>query len=357
MIRRTAALGLIVILSAAAGLGCGSSNRSNSSAGDPTGASAFARQEPFVTRSFSPVRNDQWIGDAINYGPHRDGQHPGGPSPSREELREDLDLMLKHWNLLRVYQAAGVSEELISLIDEDRLDMKVVLGIWIRPEERRDADGRVLEELPQARAANRQEIEAGLRLATAYPQIVIALIVGSETQVSWSDHRVPTTLLIEYLREVRARSQVPVTTADDFNFWNKPESLPVAREIDLVFLHAHPLWNGLQIGEALDWAQKIYRDIQAHHPGHLLVYGETGWATQKHHVGEQATLMKGQPGEAEQKLFYDAVMDWCRRERITTFFFEAFDENWKGGQAPEEVEKHWGLYRADRTPKQALSEN
>ena len=58
-----------------------------------------------------------WIGDAINYGPHRDGQHPGGPSPSREELSEDLRLMQKHWHLLRVYQAAGVSEDLVSLIE------------------------------------------------------------------------------------------------------------------------------------------------------------------------------------------------------------------------------------------------
>ena len=31
--------------------------------------------------------------------------------------------------------------------------------------------------------------------------------------------------------------------------------------------------------------------------------------------------------------------------------FEAFDENWKGGPSPEETEKHWGLFRADRTPK------
>jgi len=354
VILRCTALGLIVILSAAAGFGCGSSNRSNSSAGDPTGAPAFARQEPFVTRPFRPVLGDRWIGDAINYGPHRDGQHPGGPSPSREELRQDLELMLKHWNLLRVYQAAGVSEELVKLIHEDRLDMRVVLGIWIKPEDRRDADGRVLEELPLARAANRQEIEAGIRLAKAYPHIVIALIVGSESQIYWSDHRVPTPLLIGYLREVRARSEVPVTTADDFNFWNKPESLPVAREIDLVFLHAHPLWNGVQLEDALDWAEKTYRDIQAHHPGHLVVYGETGWATQKHNVGEQATLIKGQPGEAEQQRFHDAVTAWCRRERITTFFFEAFDENWKGGSHPDEVEKHWGLYRADRTPKPAL---
>ena len=37
-----------------------------------------------------------------------------------------------------------------------------------------------------------------------------------------------------------------------------------------------------------------------------------------------------------------------------TFFFEAFDEKWKGGEHPNEVEKHWGLIYSDRTPKHNL---
>jgi exo-beta-1,3-glucanase (GH17 family) len=41
-------------------------------------------------------------------------------------------------------------------------------------------------------------------------------------------------------------------------------------------------------------------------------------------------------------------------DRQITFFFEAFDEKWKGGTNPAEVEKHWGLFRADRSPKAAM---
>ena len=37
---------------------------------------------------------------------------------------------------------------------------------------------------------------------------------------------------------------------------------------------------------------------------------------------------------------------------ITTFFFEAFDEDWKGDPGnPQGAEKHWGLYTANRKPK------
>ena len=33
------------------------------------------------------------------------------------------------------------------------------------------------------------------------------------------------------------------------------------------------------------------------------------------------------------------------------FYFEAFDEPWKGGNNPIEAEKNWGLYYVNRTKK------
>jgi len=33
------------------------------------------------------------------------------------------------------------------------------------------------------------------------------------------------------------------------------------------------------------------------------------------------------------------------------FFFEAFDEPWKGGENSNEPEKNWGLFKIDRKPK------
>ncbi len=44
-------------------------------------------------------------------------------------------------------------------------------------------------------------------------------------------------------------------------------------------------------------------------------------------------------------------MEWSRREGVLTYVFEAFDEPWKGSPNPFEPEKHWGLFRVDRTPK------
>ncbi len=193
-----------------------------------------------------------------------------------------------------------------------------------------------------------------MALAAAYPDIVAAVSVGNETQVSWSDHRCPADSLIAYVRRVRQRTAVPVTVADDFSYWTRPESEAVAAELDFITMHAHPLWNGCRLDEAPGWLADQVAAVEAAHPGRAVVLGETGWATAVLATGEQGRLIKGEVGEAEQKRFHDAVVAWAAARRLPLFFFEAFDENWKGGAHPGEVEKHWGLFRADRTPKAAV---
>lgn len=317
---------------------------------------APAAPEPNVTRVLVPWLGDRWIGDAIAYGPHRDGQSPDGAQPTTAELRDDLHLMARHWNLLRLYGSTGPAERILQIIRDDSLNLKVMLGIWIAPEERRDQAGRVIEPLPAGRESNRREVEAGIRLAREYPEAVAALCVGNETQVFWSAHRLPAETLIGHVRRVRGSSTAPVTVADDFNFWNKPESRAVAAEIDFVTLHAHPLWNGQTLDTALDWTRRTVHDIQLVHPGRTIVLGECGWATARGTTGDQGKLMKGVTDEATQAAFVRQLRAWIREERRVTFVFEAFDENWKGGPDATDVEKHWGLFRADRSPKPAMAE-
>jgi exo-beta-1,3-glucanase (GH17 family) len=315
-------------------------------------------QEPqFVKRALQKGPEAKRGINAVCYGPHRDGQRPGVTSPSAEELREDLKLMADHWSLLRVYGSSEFAETMLSLIRGDGLNMKVVLGAWIAPEAPMDDNDVVVDRLAEAAAANRREIDAAIRLAREFTDIVVAVSVGNETQVFWSAHRSPIDILIDYVREVRANVSVPVTVADDFNFWNKPESLHLVAEIDFITMHAHPMWNGLQVEDALQWLREQTAVVQAMHPDHPVIVGETGWATSVHDEGEQARLIKGTPGESEQMRFYNEVRAWSDEERLIVFFFEAFDENWKGGDHPAEVEKHWGLFRADRSKKLAVEKS
>ena len=281
-----------------------------------------------------------WAGAGICYGPHRDGQRPGGAAPTTGELREDLQLLAARWRLIRIYGAVDPAPRLLEVIAADRLPVKVLLGVWIAPD---------------AADANQREVEAAIALARAYPAIVAAIVVGNETQVSWSDHRVPLAELIGHVRAVRRGTSVPVAVADDFAAWLDPAIAPLVRELDAIVLHVHPMWNGQPLDGALAFTRAKYEEVVAHHPGVPVILGETGWATQRHDQGEQARLIKGVAGEAEQRAFFLAFTAWVTGARIPSTYFEAFDENWKGGPHPDEVEKHWGLYRADRTPKAAVA--
>ncbi|MEZ4404165.1 MAG: glycosyl hydrolase family 17 protein [Kofleriaceae bacterium] len=285
--------------------------------------------------------DDGWRGAGICYGPHRDGQRPGGAAPTTAELREDLHLLASRWRLVRIYGAVDPAPRILELIRAERLPLKVLLGVWIAP---------------AAPAANQAEVDAAIALARAYPDVVAAIVVGNETQVTWSDHRVPLAQLIGYVRAVRRATAVPVTVADDFAAWLDPAIAPLLPELDAIVLHVHPMWNGQQLDDALAFTQAKYAAVVARHRGVPVILGEAGWATQRATHGEQATLIKGTPGEAEQRVFFEAFTAWVTAARIPSTYFEAFDENWKGGPDPAEVEKHWGLYRADRTPKAAVAD-
>jgi exo-beta-1,3-glucanase (GH17 family) len=309
--------------------------------------------EPLEVRKFSPLLDGKWIGQGISYGPYREEESPGGLLPTVEELSQDLRLIAQHWNLIRMYGSREFAEDVLKIIQAKKLPLRVMLGAWITRESESETLG------PRAAKAamrsNRQEVMEVIRLANGYPDEVIAVNVGNETQVYWSDHRTQPEVLIRHIRAVRDATLVPVTTADDFNFWNKPESKQIAEELDFIVLHVHPMWAGLDSSGATPWTTRIYAETCKNHPEKTVVIGEAGWATQVHNVGEQAKLIQGKAGEREQRLFYRQFTDWARREKICTFFFEAFDEPWKGGPHPNEVEKHWGLFRVNRAPKAVLS--
>ena len=278
----------------------------------------------------------------ISYGPYREGQRPGGPDPTAAQLLEDLQLVSTRWQMIRVYSSRGPTEAILRTIREQELPLRVMVGAWIAPD------------APEANAA---EVAEAIRLANAYPDVVIAVSVGNESQVAWSGHRTPQEVLLRHLRATRRAVKQPVTTADDYNFWNKPESHAVAAEVDFLLLHAYAMWNQQPLADAVAWTDKTLDAIAAEHPDLTIVLGETGWATELNPTagGDQVKYIKAPAGEAEQAAFYAEFTAWAEERGVPYFYFEAFDEPWKGRDDPRDVEKHWGLYRVDRTPKPALT--
>jgi exo-beta-1,3-glucanase (GH17 family) len=83
-------------------------------------------------------------------------------------------------------------------------------------------------------------------------------------------------------------------------------------------------------------------------PTARIVITEAGWPSVASEFGHRAS-------EEKQLQYYQGLMSWAKEMNITTFWFEAFDEDWKGD--PNDMmgaEKHWGLYTVDRKPKKVM---
>jgi hypothetical protein len=80
--------------------------------------------------------------------------------------------------------------------------------------------------------------------------------------------------------------------------------------------------------------------------------GETGWAS-------NSDGLYGKDGskacdEYKSAKYYELMRAWTNKEKITCFYFEAFDEQWKDAENPKGSENHFGLFTIDGKAKYAL---
>ena len=66
-------------------------------------------------------------GSAICYSGFREGQQPGGVSPSYQQVKEDLLILQPHWKYLRLYDCDPHAEMVLEVIRKEQLDFKVML--------------------------------------------------------------------------------------------------------------------------------------------------------------------------------------------------------------------------------------
>ena len=191
---------------------------------------------------------------------------------------------------------------------------------------------------------NAKEIESAIRLAHQYSNTVVAVAVGNEALVDWNDHMVPVESVIRYVRQVKKAVSQPVTVADNYAWWARHGSA-LAKELDFVSVHTYPVWEGKDIDEAMAFTIANLQAVRNALPHSRLVITEAGWATVAREFGPRAD-------EEKQKRYYHDLYAWAGKMNITTFFFEAFDEDWKGEpNDPLGAEKHWGLFTVDRKAK------
>jgi len=341
--KKTLALILLVLLA-----GCSESTAPSAPA-EPA--------KPTESTGFSQTPEDLLTGEvmAVAYSGFREGQHPdrgdGAANPSDAEILEDLEILVaQDFKLIRLYDTGENSVTTLELIREHDLPIMVLLGMWLRAEISNHEGCPWLDEpipddeLAANTLANLAEIQRGIDLANEFSDIVVAVNVGNEALVDWNDHMVSLEKVIDYVRQVRLTIEQPVTVADNYEWWIK-DGAPLAAEVDFLGIHTYPAWEEKTIDEALPYTIDNMERVAAALPDKPMAILEAGWATTAVEFAEQAS-------EANQARHYRELHDWATATNISVFFFEAFDEPWKGDPNNSQgAEKHWGLFFVDRTPK------
>ena len=334
---------------------------------------------------------------AISYGAWRSDVRESGPLvPTVEHQKEDLKILAAMgFKILRTYNTQcfigldgkSNTENLLTAIDElmaedENFEMYLMLGVWIQAQGAyTDAVDKRLEDT----LTNRAEMDKAIELAKAYPEIIKVIAVGNEAMVEWQEHDLPIRFILNYVNELQGlktagsiNNNIWITSSDNHAVWsgtdgNAVNQLPclnaLIAAVDYISLHSYPFHDSYysnsfwlipeaeqtlpeleQVDEAMlrsqglilsefKNAQNYMLGLGINKPIHI---GESGWASETNvNYGKAGSKAAD---EYKQKVNYALLNAWATDFGASVFFFQAFDEPWKGGaNNPGDSEKHFGL--------------
>ena len=333
---------------------------------------------------------------AMSYGGYRNANHD--IEPTVDELKDDMRILSAIGvKVLRTYKvhlphASNVLKAISEIKKEDpSFEMYVMLGAWINC---KDAFTDKVPDHSQDNELNAIEIGKAVLLANQYPDIVKVIAVGNEAMVTWqAQYYVQPWIILKWvnhLQKLKMHNELPkdlwITSSDNFASWGGGDGsyhvedlTKLIKAVDFISMHTYPMhdthynsnfWGVLEDENTLTDIEKIdaamvrslnyaisqyksvsnyIKSIGVDKPIHI---GETGWASFCNNFyganGSKAT------DEYKEAKFHDLIRDWTNKNNISCFYFEGFDEPWKGGNDPGDSEKHFGLFTVEGKAKYAL---
>ncbi len=245
-----------------------------------------------------------------------------------DQIDRDMAQLSKITGHIRTYTVAGGMDKVPQVAR--RYGMTVSLGIWISPD----------------LAQNDKDIELGIRTALANRRNVDRVIVGNESQLFGY---VGPGQLVSYLQRVRSSlpARIKVTTAETWSQWML---LPpqVAQNVDVMFIHLLPYWEGSHIAGAIKSTDGWYANIEKAFPGKPIVVGEAGWPS------EGRTRGRAEASEANEAYFARAFVQHAMEKGWDYYLLEAYDQPWKHVNEGK-AGRYWGLFDAKGNPKFAFT--
>ncbi|GAB5472310.1 MAG: hypothetical protein Mars2KO_04090 [Maribacter sp.] len=335
---------------------------------------------------------------AMSYGGYRYTDH--SIEPTLEELKEDMKIlhamgvrMIRTYKLLKP-QAANLVKAISDMKKEDpNFEMYVMLGAWVDCKNSFDS-GNGVPDHNQENEENTAEMDRAVALANTYPDIIKVIAVGNEAMVKWaaSYYVEPWIILkwVNYLQDLKEKGKLSkelwVTSSDNFASWGGggeeyhiDDLNQLIKAVDFISMHTYPMhdthyqpefWlnsEGLEgkteieridisMFRAKEYAMMQYRNVKKYmeslgvsKPIHI---GETGWASFS--AGQYGDNGSRACDEYKEALYYKHMRDWTNEVGMSCFYFEGFDEPWKGGDNPGNSEKHFGLFTVDGKAKYGI---
>ncbi|WP_269222278.1 glycosyl hydrolase family 17 [Flavobacterium sp. IMCC34518] len=334
---------------------------------------------------------------AMCYGGYRDNTRDIEPTVS--QITDDLKILsAMNIKVLRTYNVHHTEiSNLLKAIrivkkENPKFEMYVMLGAWIDCKNSWTSNPLIRNEDSER---NPIEIAEAVKLANEYPDIVKIISVGNEAMVkwAWAYYVEPSIILkwVNYLQDLKKQQKLDknvwITSSDNFASWGggsneyHVEDLnQLIKAVDYISMHSYPMhdthynpqfWGVLDVEAQLSEREKINaamiraRDYSIAQYNGVLNYmkslgvnkpihiGETGWATVSNEFygdsGSRAT------DEYKSAVYYKLMREWTNKEKMSLFYFEAFDEQWKDKNTLGS-ENHFGLINLQGQAKFALWE-
>ena len=329
-----------------------------------------APQSAVATTNLRALPTEYLARKAVSYSPFRTGNRDT-EIPTEAHVEQDLNLLVAgNFRLIRLFDSSDkVAKLTLEVIKNKGLDIKVHLGAYVNSY-KYVYNPPVVESI---KAANQAELDRLINLAADYKDIVLAVSVGNETMVSWSPVPIDPEDMAAYISYVRPKVTQPVTTDDNFVFYAEiPKrisdlidfaSIHTYTEIDTKFPDSPYFWDWRQEGVAVVGGDKTARATAMMNAAMVatraqyqmvrdsldrkglrnvpIVIGETGWNA------EDVNGLRFRTSPVNQKMYFSRLETWRAEGRVgsgpaNVFYFEAFDEPWKGG------DDKWGLFNVNR---------
>lgn len=293
-------------------------------------------------------------GKAICYSGYRENQSPlKMVYPTYEEVKEDLLMLEREYDYIRMYDPSDHAKTAAKVIRDLNLNLKMMVGIDLRGEESNPncawggdySDEEVIQNIQY----NEASLKDLITLANEYEDVIVSVSAGNEATPEWNENLVQPQRVLYFVNELKKYTNQLVTYCENCAYWNTI-LVDVAEAVDFISIHTYPAWAGIEIDNAFEVSTLDFNNVQDNYPDKPCIITEAGWPTTSHGRG----IDPNKANEVNQVRYHNDIMKWSEDTQTIVFFFEAFDEPWKGSSNPNEPEKHWGIYFADRTPKKVV---